>query len=92
MISYLQKKFINYKQYFTDSFTNICNFVHDETGKWMNILDVEETEMLTREGSFPADKFIMKYYPQGIPESVNKTFSQFGENFASGTNGTTEIK
>jgi hypothetical protein len=49
-------------------FTNTCNFVHDETGQWLDIWKVDKLKMLFNQVDM--DKFKTKYYPQGIPQSV----------------------
>jgi len=49
-------------------FTHTCNFVHDETGKWLNIWKADELKTLLNQVDI--DKFKTKYYPQGMPQSV----------------------
>jgi hypothetical protein len=54
-------------------FTHICNFVHDETGNWLNLSKVDELKILLNQVDL--DKFKTNYYPQGIPQSVIDVFS-----------------
>jgi hypothetical protein len=49
-------------------FTHTCNFVHDETGKWLNIWKADELKTLLNQVDI--DKFKTKYYPQGMPQSI----------------------
>jgi hypothetical protein len=49
-------------------FTNTCNFLHDETGEWLDIWKAGNVKMLFNQVDM--DKFNTKYYPQGIPQSV----------------------
>jgi hypothetical protein len=49
-------------------FTNICNFVHDETGQWLDIWKSDEFKMIFNQTDM--NKFNTKYYPQGIPQSI----------------------
>ena len=49
-------------------FSHTCNFVHDETGKWLNICKADELKTLLNQVDI--DKFKTKYYPQGMPQSV----------------------
>lgn len=49
-------------------FTHICNFVHDETGNWLDIWKADNFKMLLNQVDM--NKFKTKYYPQGIPQSV----------------------
>jgi len=72
-------------------FTHTCNFVHDETGKWLNIWKADELKTLINQVDI--DKFKTKYYPQGIPQSVIDVFSGMAGMagaVGNGTNTTTE--
>ena len=54
-------------------FTHTCNFIHDETGVWLDLWKIDELKMLYNQTDM--NKFNTKYYPQGIPESVTDVFS-----------------
>ena len=54
-------------------FTHTCNFIHDETGKWLDLWKTDELKMLYDQVDM--NKFNTKYYPQGVPESVIDVFS-----------------
>jgi hypothetical protein len=72
-------------------FTNTCNFVHDETGKWLNIWKAEEFKTLLNQVDI--DKFKTKYYPQGMPQSIIDVSSGIvgmAGAVGNGTNTTTE--
>ena len=49
-------------------FTHLCNFVHDETGSWLDIWKGDNLRMLFNQVDM--NKFKMKYYPQGIPRPL----------------------
>lgn len=49
-------------------FIHICNFVHDETGKWLDVWKADNLKMLLNQVDM--NKFNTKYYPQGIPQSI----------------------
>jgi hypothetical protein len=49
-------------------FTHLCNFVHDETGSWLDIWKGDNLRMLFNQVDM--NKFKMKYYPQGIPQPL----------------------
>ena len=57
------------KQFFTDT----CNFIHDETGIWLDLWKIDELKMIYNQTDM--NKFNTKYYPQGTPESVIDVFS-----------------
>jgi hypothetical protein len=57
------------KQFFTDT----CNFIHDETGIWLDLWKIDELKMIYNQTDM--SKFNTKYYPQGISESVTDVFS-----------------
>jgi hypothetical protein len=54
-------------------FTHTCNFIHDETGIWLDLWKIDELRMIYNQTDM--SKFNTKYYPQGIPESVIDVFS-----------------
>jgi len=54
-------------------FTHTCNFFHDETGIWLDLWKIDELKMIYNQTDM--NKFNIKYYPQGIPESVIDVFS-----------------
>ena len=54
-------------------FIHTCNFIHDETGKWLDLWKMDELKMLYDQVDM--NKFNTKYYPQGIPDSVIDVFS-----------------
>lgn len=70
------------KQFFTDT----CNFIHDETGKWLDLWKMDELKMLYDQVDM--SKFNTKYYPQGIPGSVIDVFSGIGAVAGAVGNGT----
>lgn len=70
------------KQFFTDT----CNFIHDETGKWLDLWKMDELKMLYNQVDM--SKFNTKYYPQGIPGSVIDVFSGIGAMAGAVGNGT----
>jgi cobalamin biosynthesis protein CobT len=70
------------KQFFTDT----CNFIHDETGKWLDLWNMNELKMLYDQVDMT--KFNSKYYPQGIPGSVLDVFSGMGAMAGAVSNGT----
>jgi hypothetical protein len=57
------------EQFFTDT----CNFIHDETGIWLDLWKIDELKMIYNQTDM--NKFNTKYYPQGTPESVIDVFS-----------------
>jgi hypothetical protein len=70
------------KQFFTDT----CNFIHDETGKWLDLWNINELKMLYDQVDMT--KFNTKYYPQGIPGSILDVFSGMGAMAGAVSNGT----
>ena len=54
-------------------FTNTCNFIHDETGIWLDLWKIDELKMIYNQTDM--SKFNTKYYPQGTPQSVIDLFS-----------------
>ena len=70
------------KQFFTET----CNFIHDETGKWLDLWKMDELKMLYNQVDM--SKFNAKYYPQGIPGSVLDVFSGIGAMAGAVGNGT----
>jgi hypothetical protein len=70
------------KQFFADT----CNFIHDETGKWLDLWNMNELKMLYDKSDM--SKFNSKYYPQGIPGSVLDVFSGIGAMAGAVSNGT----
>lgn len=70
------------KQFFTDT----CNFIHNETGKWLDLWKMDELKMLYDQVDM--SKFNTKYYPQGIPGSVIDIFSGIGAMAGAVGNGT----
>ncbi|MFZ0628632.1 MAG: hypothetical protein WAM16_04975 [Nitrososphaeraceae archaeon] len=54
-------------------FTHTCNFIHDETGLWLDLWKIDELKMIYNQTDM--NKFNTKYYPQGTPESVIDVFS-----------------
>ena len=70
------------KQFFTDT----CNFIHDETGKWLDLWKMDELKMLYNQVDM--SKFNTKYYSQGIPGSVIDVFSGIGAMAGAVGNGT----
>ena len=70
------------KQFFTDT----CNFIHDETGKWLDLWKMDELKMLYNQVDM--SKFNTKYYPQGIPGDVIDVFSGIGAMAGAVGNGT----
>ena len=60
------------KQFFTDT----CNFIHDETGKWLDLWNMNELKMLYDQVDM--SKFNSKYYPQGVPGPILDVFSGMG--------------
>ena len=70
------------KQFFTDT----CNFIHDETGKWLDLWKMDELKMLYDQVDM--SKFNTKYYPEGIPGSVIDVFSGIGAMAGAVGNGT----
>ena len=70
------------KQFFADT----CNFIHDETGKWLDLWKMDELKMLYNQVDM--SKFNTKYYPQGIPGSVIDVFSGIGAMAGAVGNGT----
>ena len=54
-------------------FTHTCNFVHNETGTWLDLWKIQELKMIYNQTDM--NKFNTKYYPQGVPESVIDVFS-----------------
>ncbi len=72
-------------------FTHTCNFVHDETGQWLDLWKADKLKMLLNQVDM--DKFKTKYYPQGIPQSVIDVSSAMvgmAGAVGKGTNTTTE--
>ena len=67
-------------------FIHTCNFIHDETGKWLDLWKMNELKMLYDQVDM--SKFNAKYYPQGIPGSVLDLFSGIGAMAGSVGNGT----
>ena len=49
-------------------FAHICNFVHDETGNWLDIWKGDNLRTLLTQVDM--NKFKTKYYPQGIPQPL----------------------
>lgn len=70
------------KQFFIDT----CNFIHDETGKWLDLWKMNELKMLYDQVDM--SKFNTKYYPQGIPGSIMDIFSGIGAIAGAVGNGT----
>lgn len=70
------------KQFFTDT----CNFIHDETGKWLDLWKMDELKMLYNQVDM--SKFNAQYYPQGVPGSVIDVFSGIGAMAGAVGNGT----
>jgi hypothetical protein len=70
------------KQFFTDT----CNFIHDETGNWLDLWKMDELKMLYDQVDM--SKFNTKYYPTGIPGSVIDVFSGIGAMAGAVGNGT----
>jgi hypothetical protein len=70
------------KQFFTET----CNFIHDETGRWLDLWKMDELKMLYNQVDM--SKFNAKYYPQGIPGSVLDVFSGIGAMAGAVGNGT----
>lgn len=70
------------KQFFTDT----CNFIHDETGKWLDLWKINELKMLYDQADM--SKFNAKYYPEGISGSVLDVFSGIGAMAGAVSNGT----
>ena len=70
------------KQFFTDT----CNFIHDETGKWLDLWNINELKMLYDQVDMT--KFNSQYYPQGIPGSVIDVFTGMGAMAGAVSNGT----
>ena len=70
------------KQFFTDT----CNFIHDETGKWLDLWNMNELKMLYDQVDMT--KFNSKYYPQGVPGSILDVFSGMGAMAGAVSNGT----
>lgn len=70
------------KQFFIDT----CNFIHDETGKWLDLWKMDELKMLYNQVDM--GKFNTKYYPQGIPGDVIDVFSGIGAMAGAVGNGT----
>ena len=74
-------------------FTHTCNFIHDETGKWLDLWKMDELKMIYNQVDM--NKFNTKYYPQGVPESVIDVFSGMAATagaVGNGTDSTTEDK
>jgi hypothetical protein len=72
-------------------FTHTCNFIHDETGKWLDLWKMDELKMIYNQVDM--NKFNTKYYPQGVPESVIDVFSGMAATagaVGNGTDSTTE--
>jgi hypothetical protein len=72
-------------------FSHTCNFVHDETGKWLDLWKADELKTLLNQVDI--DKFKTKYYPQGIPQSVidvSGAMVSMAGAVGNGTNTTTE--
>jgi hypothetical protein len=67
-------------------FTHTCNFIHDETGKWLDLWKMDELKMIYNQVDM--NKFNTKYYPQGIPESVIDVFSGMAAMAGAVGNGT----
>jgi hypothetical protein len=67
-------------------FTNTCNFIHDETGKWLDLWKMDELKMIYNQVDM--NKFNTKYYPQGVPESVIDVFSGMAATAGAVGNGT----
>lgn len=53
---------------------NMCNYFHDKTGTWINIL--EDRSILEADDS---GEFARKYYPQGPPASLVEAFKYFNQ-------------
>lgn len=70
------------KKFFTDT----CNFIHDETGKWLDLWKMDELKMLYNQVDM--SKFNAQYYPQGVPGSVIDVFSGIGAMAGAVGNGT----
>jgi len=54
-------------------FTHTCNFIHDETGIWLDLWKTDELKMIYNQTDM--NNFNTKYYPQGVPEPVINVFS-----------------
>ena len=54
-------------------FTHTCNFIHDETGIWLDLWKIDELRMIYNQTDM--NKFNTKYYHQGVPEPVIDVFS-----------------
>jgi hypothetical protein len=54
-------------------FTHTCNFIHSETGIWLDLWKTDELKMIYNQTDM--NKFNTKYYPQGVPEPVIDVFS-----------------
>jgi len=50
-------------------FSNMCNFAHEKTGKWISTMDSNLTKITS---TFNKTEFENKYYPNGIPDSVQR--------------------
>ena len=46
--------------------SNVCNHIHEKTGIWPNISDDPNSF------EYDFNEFLSKYYPNGLPESVEK--------------------
>ena len=67
-------------------FTHTCNFIHDETGKWLDLWKMDELKMIYNQVDM--NKFNTKYYPQGVPESIIDVFSGMAATAGAVGNGT----
>jgi hypothetical protein len=48
-------------------YSNICNFIHDKYGLWITFADFADNPK-----NFDWSDFESKYYPNGMPDSVNQ--------------------